>query len=693
MGASPRETRDRVEALFLHSPRIDEQGVYVVEYSGIREITMWPHSDEKMGRFPSVQTGEKRCRSMMRAFVALLATALLLAPVRASGQAMSVKTWKHPKMTSAVFRLAENRSKFQTVADARSLGFQVRRESGVRLVLTAYENAEDELIDRLKTMGLTVEVAYDELVQVLCPREKIRTVASLPGIRYIRPPRIRTTDAVSEGLPAMEVGNWHDRGYYGAGVKIAVLDIGFKGYRSLQGSDLPHDLVTKNFTSDGFEETRHGTGCAEIVHDIAPDATLYLAAAVTIAETRQAVDWIIAQGVHIISESSGYTNMTAGDGTGFMNDIVKKAVDRGILWVNSAGNYAEEFWYGRFHDPDGDGWHNFTYDYEGNHVDVDKGDRITVTLTWDDWPETDQDYDLYLDDKYGNTVAQSTDEQSGNQEPFESVGYTATYSGRYYVYVKRYDAAGNRTLRIHFVDRTPGYHTSGHELNTPADAPYVLSVGAMDYSNYTRKSYSSRGPTEDGRTKPDVMAPAGVSAESYWSRGFEGTSAACPHVAGVAALLKEGFPDYDTRLLTTLLISRAHGMGSPRPNDDYGFGLVRMGYPGMNDEPFGRAFVNRGRFTTGRYLRLGVGVLPGCDHPTADVYALVIFPNQLGYVDFKALNWTVSPVAGDIFEYRFTGDEPRGQYKYAVIVTPPGGDMWDSETWIDGRSTTFTFCR
>jgi subtilisin family serine protease len=290
-------------------------------------------------------------------------------------------------------------------------------------------------------------------------------------------------------------------------------------------------------------------------------------------------------------------------------------------------------------------------------------------------------------------LAQSTDEQSGSQEPIESLSYTAAYGGRYYVYVRQYDATGNQTLRIHFSDMTPGFHTSGHELNTPADAPYVVTVGAMDYSNYSRKSYSSRGPTEDGRTKPDVMAPSGVSAESYGSRRFGGTSAACPHVAGVAALLKQEFPDYDARLLTTLLISRAHGMGSPRPNNDFGFGLVRMGTPDMNDEPFGLAFLNRGRFAAGQHLRLGVGVLPGYDHPTADVYALVIFPNALGTVDFRALNWVVSPVAGDIFEYRFTGDEPQGRYIYAVIITPPGGDMWDSKTWIDGSSTSFTFYR
>jgi len=636
---------------------------------------------------------KKGCRNIICVLVLLSATVMLNAAVAASENRGLATTWKHPKMTSAVLRLSECGSKLQGSAQARSLGFQVRGEAEVRLVLTAYANADQELIHRLESLGLTVETAHGELIQVLCPPRQIRSVAALPEIKYIRPPRIRTPDALSEGLSAMEVFNWQAGGYYGAGVKIAVFDLGFKGYADLLGNDLPHSPIIKNFNSDGFEETRHGTGCAEIVYDIAPAAVMYLVAAVTVAETRQAVDWMIEQGVDIISESSGYTNMTAGDGTGFMNDIAKKAVDQGILWVNSAGNYADEFWYGNFYDPDGDGWHNFTQDYEGNYVEVNEGDRIKVSLTWNEWPATNQDYDLYLDDEYGKTVAESTDEQSGSQEPYESLSYTAQYSGRYYAYVKRYDATGGQTLRIHFPGMTPRYVTSGHELNTPADSPYVLSVGAIDYQNYSRKSYSSRGPTEDGRTKPDVMAPAGVSAESYGVGGFEGTSAACPHVAGVAALLKQGFVNYNWRLLTTLVISRAYGLGSPLPNADYGFGLVRMGYPQMNQAPFGQVYLNRGRFTSGQSLRLGVAVLPGYGFSWADVYALVIFPNGLGYKDFKALNWMVGPVAGDIFEYRFAGNEPQGQYSYSVIITHPGGDMWNPATWIDARSTAFTYDR
>ena len=55
--------------------------------------------------------------------------------------------------------------------------------------------------------------------------------------------------------------------------------------------------------------------------------------------------------------------------------------------------------------------------------------------------------------------------------------------------------------------------------------------------------FSSQGPTADGRTKPDLAAPDGVSTVSYGNRGlaFFGTSASAPHAAGAIALMKSRF--------------------------------------------------------------------------------------------------------------------------------------------------------
>ncbi len=104
-------------------------------------------------------------------------------------------------------------------------------------------------------------------------------------------------------------------------------------------------------------------------------------------------------------------------------------------------------------------------------------------------------------------------------------------------------------------------------LNTlvaPADSYWVLAVGAVDV-NGERASFSSVGPTADGRLKPDVMAmgrsvysasPSKIDGYIYVS----GTSFSCPLVAGAAALILEANPswsNFDLMLALELTASRA----------------------------------------------------------------------------------------------------------------------------------------
>jgi subtilisin family serine protease len=85
--------------------------------------------------------------------------------------------------------------------------------------------------------------------------------------------------------------------------------------------------------------------------------------------------------------------------------------------------------------------------------------------------------------------------------------------------------------------------TSTSSISEPADAESVLAVGAIDYTKWQtgqQEEFSSQGPTTDwngssARIKPDIMGPDGVTTFTY-SDLFYGTSAATPHVAGIAAL-------------------------------------------------------------------------------------------------------------------------------------------------------------
>jgi hypothetical protein len=96
----------------------------------------------------------------------------------------------------------------------------------------------------------------------------------------------------------------------------------------------------------------------------------------------------------------------------------------------------------------------------------------------------------------------------------------------------------------------PGANTIG----SPGNAKNVVTVGALGHGNATTiAGFSSRGPTDDGRTKPDLTAPGSstISAAGDLShtsnncgtKPLSGTSMACPTTAGGAALLRQYFED------------------------------------------------------------------------------------------------------------------------------------------------------
>ena len=95
-------------------------------------------------------------------------------------------------------------------------------------------------------------------------------------------------------------------------MKVGIIDSGFEGYTDLLGTDLPVTVTVGNFVD---EETIadvnasggiHGLACAEIVYDVAPDVTLYLAKVRYPADIGEAVTWLQdMHNVDIISMSVG----------------------------------------------------------------------------------------------------------------------------------------------------------------------------------------------------------------------------------------------------------------------------------------------------------------------------------------------------------------------------------------------------
>ncbi len=542
---------------------------------------------------------------------------------------------KATRLDPALARLAEALEQQAGAADLSALA-TLAQETGVRL---EGERAQVQLVidaSQRKQVSQAVAALGGEitgarldgtLLQGWAPLSALQALAQRPGIHYVkRPPQLTLLELdaslrasgvyTTEALDDTSVITWHLAGFQGQGVRIGIIDGGFQGYLGLLGSELPAKVTVKNFVDgETIDEvngtTEHGTACAEIIHDIAPDAQLYLAKIATDVDLQEAMIWMrdVAK-VDVISTSLGWYNLTPGDGTGFFADVVAQARTAGIFWATAAGNDRENHWSGPFSDPDGDGVLNFTPSTEINFFGpgdgstaylIPSGQFVSVYMRWNDWTNVNNDYDLYLlrwdsSQSMWKTVAASRALQDGKagQSPVEAiVTLTAGPPAPYGIAVFKY---GGNAPSINFDIFTPKFYRldrieTSRSLANLADAPDAMTVAALDVNApYPQESYSSEGPTNGpggsatgGFTKPDIAAYANVSTASYGTASkFNGTSAATPHVAGAAALVLSAYPAYTPAQVQAFLEGRAVDLGPAGMDNLTGYGRLELGVPRAN---------------------------------------------------------------------------------------------------------------
>ncbi|MXX37550.1 MAG: S8 family serine peptidase [Gemmatimonadetes bacterium] len=434
----------------------------------------------------------------------------------------------------------------------------------------------------LAALGGRVLAQSKSLMRVSVPASSLVAVSELPGVRFVRRPyRPHAQQTWSEGGRLINAYDSYFEGVRGQGVKVAVIDSGFKGMEEVDG---PPRWWYYDYTGEGIYvgDSVHGTACAEIIHDVAPEAEFYIYKVGDLLDLENATERAVRDSIDVISHSMSWLGTGIGDGKGTACDIVNDAADNGILWVNSAGNSAKSHYYQPWSDSDDDGWHNFAGEDETLGFEAEKGTETSVYLTWNDWPETRDDYDLYL--YFSNSsgdlerVAESTNVQR-RDSPVEWIEYEAERSGEYHVVVYKSEEARSRRLKIWSLNRNLDFEYSSPErsIGIPADAVGAMSVGAVDHIFYGLgwiEDYSSRGPTLDGRIKPDLVAPTGVSTVSYAPDSYHGTSAAAPHVAGAAALIKSAYPSYSRTQLWDALVDATVDIGALGRDNDSGYGKL-----------------------------------------------------------------------------------------------------------------------
>jgi len=146
-------------------------------------------------------------------------------------------------------------------------------------------------------------------------------------------------------------------------------------------------------------------------------------------------------------------------------------------------------------------------------------------------------------------------------------------------------AAGNyRNDNVCDISNNPYNNTAG----PGATAKNPITVGSVNSNDESMTSYSSWGPTDDGRIKPEVVAPGDEvggnriystgTGNSYYSTG--GTSMAAPVVSGIVALMHQAYRDThnnaDQRPATdkAILTHTAKDLNNTGPDYSTGFGLV-----------------------------------------------------------------------------------------------------------------------
>jgi subtilisin family serine protease/putative transposon-encoded protein len=429
--------------------------------------------------------------------------------------------------------------------------------------------------------------------------EDLALLSEVRSIRTVFPPIVRRGSVTSQGdIIHMAEQAREQYGYEGTNVKIGVISDGVDNRNSaIETGDLPNYLAKVGADEHVLSNTEggaEGTAMLEIIHDLAPGAELYFHdCSNNILGFNAAVDALVAQGCQIIVDDIGWPFEPFFE-DGVVAQHITSVVDSNpILYISAAGNDGVTHYQGRYTD-DGDGCHDFSYGTDSEHNKLyvkipHKGELIAI-LQWDDkFGEAKNDYDLGLFNISNNNVlAASIIEQKGEEDPLEYFYFENTTGSEInaYLNIEKYSGV-SRNLEIYL------YPISGSQVYIDnlitEDSIYghaavsgVITVGAINQDNPDNiAAYSSRGPVtliSENRNKPDVCGIDGVNVTGVGSLSniFYGTSAAASHIAALASLLMEAYPEKTPEEIRDMIMTSAIDLGEQGYDFIYGFGRANV---------------------------------------------------------------------------------------------------------------------
>jgi len=460
---------------------------------------------------------------------------------------------------------------------------------GIARLHTGVERGPDGLVevdlDAVVGPGLRARIAalggrivhaspHRNAVRAWIPMEGVEALAGRADVRRVRLADHAFTRKIdtSEGDVAHKADQARAiHGLDGTGVTVGVLSDGVDTLAARIGSgDLPPGVTVLPGQAGSGDE---GTAMLEIIHDLAPGASLLFATAfISQASFADNVLALRAAGADVIVDDIGFFAEAV-----FQDDDVAAAVDAvvadGALYFSAAGNSGNAndgtsgTWEGDF--VVGEIVEGFpALDFGGDaQNEILLASPSVYTLHWAD-PQggSANDYDLLITNQDSTAIfAAATDVQDGDDDPFEIIGGVPEDLGRSLV-VLRF-AGADRMLHLATNRGRLEFATAGQISGHPG-ARGAVALAASDWlfaggpggtfdGSEQVELFSSDGPRRvhyeaDGtpitpgdfstsggelRAKPDATAADCVTTSTPGFGVFCGTSAAAPHAAAIAALL------------------------------------------------------------------------------------------------------------------------------------------------------------